>query len=92
MERNIRNSHVVLNAKSRKIAVHIGVIKNDIISALAGVAQWIECPPANQGVAGLIPHWGTCLGCGPGLWWGHMGGNLHIEVSLPLFLPPFPSL
>ena len=34
--------------------------------ALAGVAQWIECWPANQSVTGLIPSQGTCLGCGPG--------------------------
>ena len=34
--------------------------------ALAGVAQWIECRPANQRVAGLIPSQGMCLGCGPG--------------------------
>ena len=33
--------------------------------ALAGVAQWIECQPANQKVTGLIPSQGTCLGCGP---------------------------
>ena len=32
--------------------------------ALAGVAQWIECRPANQRIAGLIPSQGTCLGCG----------------------------
>ena len=34
--------------------------------ALAGVAQWIECWPANQRVAGWSPSLGTCLGCGPG--------------------------
>ena len=34
--------------------------------ALAGVAQWIECQPANQRAAGSIPSQGTCLGCGPG--------------------------
>ena len=34
--------------------------------ALAGVAQWIECQPVNQRVAGLIPSQGTCLGWGPG--------------------------
>ena len=34
--------------------------------ALAGVAQWIECQPANQKVTGLILSQGTCLGCGPG--------------------------
>ena len=31
--------------------------------ALAGVAQWIECQPVNQTVAGLIPG----LGHMPGL-------------------------
>ena len=30
---------------------------------LAGVAQWVECQPANQRVAGLIPS----LGYMPGL-------------------------
>ena len=34
--------------------------------AMAGVAQWIECRPVNQKVAGLIPSQVTCLGCGPG--------------------------
>ena len=58
--------------------------------ALAGVAQWIECWPEKQGVAGLIPGWGTSLGCGPG---GNQSMSLsHIDVSLPLFLPPFHSL
>ena len=33
--------------------------------ALAGVAQWIEWQPAKQGVAGLIPSQGACLGCRP---------------------------
>ena len=35
-------------------------------SALAGVAQWIECWPVNQRVSGSIPSQGTCLGCRPG--------------------------
>ena len=34
--------------------------------ALAGVAQWTEHRPANQGVAGLIPGQEACLGFGPG--------------------------
>ena len=34
--------------------------------ALARVAQWIECWPANPRVAGLIHRQGTCLGYGPG--------------------------
>ena len=37
-----------------------------LITALAGVAQWIERWPANQEVVGSIPSQGTCLGCGPG--------------------------
>ena len=61
--------------------------------ALAGVDQWIECWPANQRVSGSIPSQGTCLGCVPG---PQSGGAYerqpHIDVSLPLFLPAFPSL
>ena len=33
---------------------------------LAGVAQWIECWPVNQSVAGSIPSQGTYVGCRPG--------------------------
>ena len=36
-------------------------------STLAGGAQWIECRPAKQRVAGSILSQGTCLGCLPGL-------------------------
>ena len=39
--------------------------KNKKVTALACIAQWIECPSVNQRVAGLIPSQGTCLGCGP---------------------------
>ena len=56
--------------------------------ALAGVAQWIQCQPENQRVAGLIPSQGTCLGCGPDPQWGAHERQPHIDVSLP----PFPSL
>ena len=35
------------------------------ITALAGVAQWIECWPTNQRVAGSILGQGACLGCRP---------------------------
>ena len=37
-------------------------------------------------------HQGTCLGCGPGPQWGFRERQPHIDVSLPLLLPPFPSL
>ena len=38
-------------------------LKNSSVG-LAGVAQWIECQPANQKVTCSIP----CLGHMPGLW------------------------
>ena len=41
------------------------VLKKDW-GALAGVAQWTECRPANQRVSGSVPSQGTCLGCRPG--------------------------
>ena len=67
-------------------------IKNFGVHALAGVAQWIEREPTNQRVAGLIPSQGTCLGCGPGPQCGVHERQPHIDISLPLFLLPFPSL
>ena len=60
--------------------------------ALAGVAHWTECWPAKQRVTGSIPSQGTCLACGPGPQLGACERQPHINVSLPLFLPPFPSL
>ena len=40
---------------------------NDVkVTALAGMAQWIEHWPTNQRVAGWIPSQGTHLGCGQG--------------------------
>ena len=53
---------------------------------LAGVAQWIECRPANQWVAGSIPSQGTYLGCGSGPQLGVHERQPHIDVSLPAFL------
>ena len=61
-------------------------------SALAGVAQWIEIWPVNQRVASSIPGQDIYLGCEPGPQEGAHEWQLHIDVSLPLFLPPFPSL
>ena len=43
-----------------------GEVKFKDQRALAGVAQWTECQPANQKAAGLIPSQGTYLGFGPG--------------------------
>ena len=63
--------------------------------ALAGMAQWTECRPANQRVAGSISSQGTCLRCRPGRGLGGAGrgatGN-HTLMFLSLFLPPFLSL
>ena len=49
---------------SIKYSMHHDKEKNT--RALAGVAQWMECEPANQRVVGLNPSQGTCLGCRPG--------------------------
>ena len=54
------------------------------LTALAGVAQWIVCPPVNQKVAGSIPSQGTCLGCGPGPQKRVCERQPHIDVSLSL--------
>ena len=57
-------------AKGEKMrtSVIVSTIKSKVKkrNTLAGMAQWIECWPANQRVAGLIPTQGKCLGCGPG--------------------------
>ena len=56
----------------RKKKVGVAILLSDKINfktkdiALAGVAQWTECQPVNQRVAGLFPSQGTWLGCGPG--------------------------
>ena len=64
----------------------------EYIQALAGVAEWTECRPGNREVTGWIPGQGTCLGCGPGPQEGVCKRSPHIDVSLPLFLSPFPSI
>ena len=60
--------------------------------ALAGVAQWIECRPSNQRVASSVSSQGTCLGFRPGPQLGARKRQLHIDISLPLLLLPFPSV
>ena len=63
-------------------------LKNSCV-ALTGVAQWVGCHPANRKVSISIPGQGTCLGCGPDPWLG-LCERQTIDVSLYLFLPPFP--
>ena len=61
-------------------------------TALAGVAQWIELQPSSQKVTSSNPSQGTCLDYGPGPQLEECERQAHIDVSLPVFLPPFPSL
>ena len=58
---------------------------NSVLS-LAGVAQWIEHWPVNQGVAGSVPSWGACLGCRLGPQVGGRGSvrRNHALMSLSL--------
>ena len=61
------------------------------VFAVAGVAQWIEHQLANRKVAGSVPNQGTYLGFGSGPQL-EACKRQPIDVSLPLFLPPFTSL
>ena len=66
------------------VSLFLSLILSKIMeNALAGAAQWIECGPSNQRVAGSIPSQGTCLGCGPGPQWEALERQPHIDVSLP---------
>ena len=58
---------------------------------LTGVAQWVGHHPTSQKFAVLISSQNTCLGCGPGPQLGACKRQL-INVSLPVFLPPFTPL
>ena len=60
--------------------------------SLAAMAQWIKCQPVNQRVTSLILSQGTNLACRPGPQMGACDRQPDIDVSLPLFLPPFPYL
>ena len=62
------------------------------VRALAAVSQWIERLTVNQRVSRVIPGQGTGLGCRPGPPQRECERQPHIDVSLPFFLPPFPSL
>ena len=64
-------------------------MNENVHRGLAGVVQWIEHQPMSQRVPGSIPSQGTCLDCGPGPQWWTCEKKPHIDVSLPLFLPPF---
>ena len=75
----------------RRQKFHADIIKKEKWD-LAGVAQWIECWPAIQRVAGSIPGQGTYLSCRPGFQYEARERQAHIDVSLPLFLPLFLSL
>ena len=74
----------------RLLPVNFSMFKNMMkrpTGTLAHVAQWIECWFANQGVIGLIPSQGTCLGCRPGPQLGCSRGNQTLMfLSLSSFL------
>ena len=85
----------MLATTSIKGKAFIQHLDKNLHSALVGIetqAQWIEPGPVNQRVTDLVPHWGTFLDCGPGSHLGVCERQPHIDVSLPLFLLPFPSL
>ena len=67
-------------------------IKNAQSSAVAGVAQWIECQPGNQKVASLNPSQGTYPGCQPGPQVGDVQEATDQCISRTLMFPPSFSL
>ena len=67
-------------------------VAKEVCLALAGVAHWIERGSTNQRVASSIPSLGRCLGCMPGPHYGACERQAHIDVSLPHFFLPLPSL
>ena len=77
------------NFHNPDIEVWLGLMVKELfkkkIRTLAGVAQWIECQPVNQKVAGSVPSQGT-----ERLWGqspvGDVRGN-HTSMFLSLSLP-----
>ena len=66
-------------------------LKHDI-TALAGVTQWTEHRTVNQRVTGSISQSGHLPELQAKSPCGARKSQLHMDVSLPLFLSPFPSL
>ena len=67
------------------------------VRALTGVVQWVGHHPANSSILFRFPVWAHAWVADQGPGWGRAEGDqltflLHIDVSLPLFLPPFPAL
>ena len=64
------------------------------VTHLVGVAQWVECPPANLSVASSIPGQGTYLDCGPGSQLGVWKRQpINVSLTHQSFSPSFsPSL
>ena len=76
---NTLQDHVKAGMRIQHLLSHI---LNRFV-ALAGMAQWIECWPANQKVTSLIPSQGTCLGCRPGPRWEKELIDVFLAHSLP---------
>ena len=66
-------------------------IKKYKLVALTCVDQWVGQCPQDRKVASSVPGQGKCLGVGPCPWLG-VFERQPIDVSLPLFLLPMPSL
>ena len=95
-----RGGNEVMLVKGHKVSVMQEECSRDLMYSMVttvnktvlhpGWCDWAQT--VNQRVASSIPSQCTCLGCGAGPQQGVSERQLHIDVSLPLFLPPFPSL
>ena len=61
-------------------------------SGWCGLVDQVDLPACKSQGRWFDSQSGTCLGCRPGPQWGAYERQPHNDVSLSLFLPPFPSL
>ena len=81
--------------KGIQLIGYIRLIWISLKISLDGVAQWIECQPANQKVRHMIPGQGICLGCSPGPGLGVFERQpIHVSLTYlcfsPFLSPSFP--
>ena len=88
----VRKQHEICPLNKILSAQQVLYKASKIEALAAGVAQWVEHGPGKQRVAGSIPVRAHAWVADQVPSWGPHDRQPHIDVSLPLFIPPFPSL
>ena len=81
-----------LNFPLASTKVPVVTFKEYIKPALAGIARWIQCELQTKGLPVQFPVRAHAWVAGQVPSRGPRVRQAHIDVSLSLFLPPFPSL